>query len=423
MAVKNSGIADSKFYENNNIIFSYVKKNQNGFQLVNDLEKLRKKNSDPFLICLANGTFKWNNGFINGNINLSQNGIFVATTNANGRKVFEGRILEPNLSLNIPEQGEIKNFLEHKISSITINAFRWISGGVIPVLELSTGKRYAVLVRRDSKAQTHAGHLSAFAGLSENTTEMIDPKLIMIRELYEELIIFNKDISLKYTLSFEGNREFNDEEKAYLKNYGFYNDVLNKNYRMRYLKLLRHLQVQNKKIQEKYIEANLYQLGSDHIHYTVDAKNGTKKMEGNLVICPLHGDVSIIGTVLFKINVTSPDQIKLVDFDSDNGRLLFRDIYLIDEENLEKMIKGYSSKVLVYSNDAEEGGVKPDFSITLLDPIPFIIEKPLLTSSLRQSLINCYNNMFKKHKKISEFGYQYKQSKYVNKAYKGVLTE
>lgn len=68
----------------------------------------------------------------------------------------------------------------------------WVSGGGSYLIN----GRYIPIVRRSNKENVNGGTFSVFSGRSDNMTECLNPRLLL-RELFEELLIFNSNGILK----------------------------------------------------------------------------------------------------------------------------------------------------------------------------------------------------------------------------------
>ncbi|MCK4525513.1 MAG: hypothetical protein KAU07_03680 [Candidatus Andersenbacteria bacterium] len=82
---------------------------------------------------------------------------------------------------------------DRKVMEFTKGDFwRWSAGGLLVTLEKKDGERISLVLLRDKKAPTYAGHMTACTGLGADFDEALDPSLVMIREGLEELIIVIK---------------------------------------------------------------------------------------------------------------------------------------------------------------------------------------------------------------------------------------
>lgn len=70
--------------------------------------------------------------------------------------------------------------------------WRWPAGGLLVTLEKEDGERISLVLLRDKKAPTYAGHITACTGLGADFEEALNPSLVMMREGLEELVIVVK---------------------------------------------------------------------------------------------------------------------------------------------------------------------------------------------------------------------------------------
>lgn len=85
------------------------------------------------------------------------------------------------------------NKKDRKVMEFTKGEFwRWSAGGLLVTLEKKDGERISLVLLRDKKAPTYAGHITACTGLGADFEEALDPSLVMMREGLEELIIVIK---------------------------------------------------------------------------------------------------------------------------------------------------------------------------------------------------------------------------------------
>ena len=82
---------------------------------------------------------------------------------------------------------------DRKVMEFTKGEFwRWSAGGLLVTLEKKDGERISLVLLRDKKAPTYAGHITACTGLGADFEEALDPSLVMMREGLEELVIVIK---------------------------------------------------------------------------------------------------------------------------------------------------------------------------------------------------------------------------------------
>ncbi len=82
------------------------------------------------------------------------------------------------------------NKRDRQVMEFTEGEFwRWPAGGLLVTLEKRNGERISLVLLRDKKAPTYAGHITACTGLGADSEEALDPSLVMIREGLEELVI------------------------------------------------------------------------------------------------------------------------------------------------------------------------------------------------------------------------------------------
>lgn len=77
---------------------------------------------------------------------------------------------------------------EEFLNCISRETFFWVSGGGTYLLN----KRYLILVKRGDSAIVNAGKYSLFTGRANSLEEILNPTLL-IRELFEELILFSDE--------------------------------------------------------------------------------------------------------------------------------------------------------------------------------------------------------------------------------------
>lgn len=445
----------NKRQKSRNVILEYVErelkregKNSKNFRLCkNLLDDLKKEVNPPHLICLASGSFRWVDNHIEGSVNISGPKGFIITTKPTGRSVFEGAIIDDKeglLSLNIPDESRIKNFLERKEKRLRMEAFRWAAGGTIPVLEFKKGrkegKKYVVFARRDWGAPVHQGYLTTFSGLSRTIEELMQPELMIARGLFDELLIFDAHLKKRYRTDFskcnfrDGMEYYDlcDKKGSYLYKFNNLEDIENSDvkYRKRYERILNNLGIEEPEAVET--PACPVKLDSDSIEYFQSKSTKGITLKGSIAIDPVHGALDIIGSVLLQLEVSSPEELRLVSFDKDGEKLLFRDIVLVDGENLKKLINGSKCEAFVYTNNATDvDGVSTEIqavneekigrpSVSLVGPLKVVLEKPALTPPLRQSLVGCYRTFFLED---LEFGYVFKEGRLVDRPFKEEVTE
>ncbi len=423
------------------MIRQYIKEKTKTLKSIIISENLKNCKPEDFLIFLASGHFEYDeDGNIKAKINLVDDNKYTCTNNGDGRKIFEGTILDKDVfSLNVPEEKDIKKFLSYEKISVDINAFRWAAGGAIPVVKIN-GKYYFVMERRSSAAPVHQNHLGTFSGLSETLDEVKNPKLIIMREFYEELLIFDKSFEHRF-YALPDHRTYNkDDELRYLDIYGNLEDEKRNNkYTIAYAglkqKIKKYVNPDPKPIN---IKTKLKSLGKDS--FTIKLIN-EEKTENNtfLVLDPVHGAVDEIASILIDFDekengnlvkdlVKDVGDLRFVFFDHYKAAknedadfiigekpneskyiFLLNDIYLVDLKNLGQLIKGNKFDALLYHC------IRRDGSIECLHPNPVALKKPALNPPLRQSLIRAYNVF--SDEKITEYGYRMQESNPVGDAY------
>ena len=81
------------------------------------------------------------------------------------------------------------NKQDRQVMEFTKGGFwRWPAGGLLITLRKRDGERISLVLLRDKKAPTYAGHITANTGLGAGFEEALDPSLVM-REGLEELVI------------------------------------------------------------------------------------------------------------------------------------------------------------------------------------------------------------------------------------------
>lgn len=410
------------------MIRQYIRdKKPKSVTVTKDLNECRP---DEFLIFLARGNFKYNeSGDIDADIYLADKneGEYICTNNMEGREIFRGTILDRDFfSLNVPGEREIKKFLSYEINQMYTDAVRWTAGGALPVIKLN-GKHYFVMEKRSRTAPVYPNHLNNFAGLSETIEEVINPRLIIMREFYEELLIFDSNFDHRFYAKPSKN-QYSERDIKYLDKFGNPEKIEGKSkYKIAYAALKKKM---GKEPETKEISSEIKFLGRDS--FTLHFENGREHREEDtfLVIDPVNGAIDEIAAVLIDFDSESPgdaveslEDLRFVFFDhqktnekdydfrfnGSNHAFLLNEIYLVDLDNLRELIKGNRFRATLYHT------IKDGDRIESLHPNPVALKKPALSTQLRQALIRAYNAF--SGEEIPEYGYKMYESNPVEDAY------
>jgi len=116
-----------------------------------------------------------------------------AYTERTGFALFAVKMREKTggIVVTIPDDPFVAiNKQDRKVMEFTKGEFwRWSAGGLLITLRKRDGERISLVLLRDKKAPTYAGHITANTGLGAGFKEALDPSLTMIREGLEELVI------------------------------------------------------------------------------------------------------------------------------------------------------------------------------------------------------------------------------------------
>ncbi|MGC8618775.1 MAG: hypothetical protein ACP5UZ_08615 [Thermoplasmata archaeon] len=132
-------------------------------------------------------------------------------------------------------------------------------------------------------------------------------------------------------------------------------------------------------------------------------KSHPSSVQGNVVIDSASGAIDLIGAIEIELrDIECPENLIIADFDTKPGEdvkepvFLHRDIYLLDKENLSKLIKGDPFNCHVYFVD--EGWINHQVVLGHF-------MNPAMPPPLRDSMLACY--AFLSGKNIEDIGYGY----------------
>ncbi|MEM4091063.1 MAG: hypothetical protein QXQ46_10075 [Thermoplasmatales archaeon] len=366
------------------------------------------------------------------------------TNSLEGRELFEGKYIRTEdtanqkykskdfLSVNNPQEIDIKKFLKGLNGNLTLEMLRYSAGGAIPVLVIQK-KPYVLMVRKQKEASVHGEHLTTASGLSETWEEVLNPNLLVGREFLEEIIIFDRDFKRHFNieLNFGKNKQLSkDKFEEYLKNHGYLGKCLNTQevpYPDKYDRLKKLIGDKANAIKEVKIKGNVKALGEDKIVLDENLKGEAnekikewlkdrgknfsvydEKIVGKVVIDSAYGAIDLIGMIKISFkkykSIKGPEDLRILDFDTDEdtGKFLHREIFLVDLDNLKNLIEGELFDCSIYSVSLHDK-LAANYSL-----IKGHYKCPALSPPLRGTLDSCYNKL--KDNSSSNIGFKYDAS-------------
>ena len=93
--------------------------------------------------------------------------------------------------ITIPDDPPVAiNKMDRQVMEFTKGeSYRWPAGGFLVTLRKKDGERISLVLLRDEKAPTYAGHWTACTGIGASLREALNPLEVMVREGLEELVI------------------------------------------------------------------------------------------------------------------------------------------------------------------------------------------------------------------------------------------
>lgn len=237
-----------------------------------------------------------------------------------------------DIEINHPQEKDIKEFYSGNKQTLTLKDFRVLAGGALPVCILKDKnkkhKPYIIFIRRDQGASNYPGHFTLASGLSESIEEIRNPQMLF-REFYEEIKVFSRDFTIFY----------NTENKNFSKININPQDI----YENKFKSFKDYLKIPNN-IKSKQIKRRIIEIGEDILKINGLNDSNSKKNKGHLVLDVISGALDYLGVVEFKIEKRSEDLI-FIDFEEienkdRKNRFLLREIFLIDFNNIKKMLEG-----------------------------------------------------------------------------------
>ncbi|MEM0288210.1 MAG: hypothetical protein QXG05_08615 [Nitrososphaerota archaeon] len=414
------------------------------------------KNKQNILIILANCNLERDKNNINNivaTISYSDLGQYY-TNGLEGRELFEGKYIRTEdtanqeykskdyLSVNNPQEIDIKKFLKDLNGNLALGMIRYSAGGAIPVLQIQE-KKYVLMIRKQKEASVHGEHLTTASGLSETWEELLNPNLLIGREFLEEVIIFDRNLKNHFNvkLSFDTTMQLSkDKFEEYLRNHKYLGNYSNMQqaeypYPEKYKKLKELIcNRADDDIEEVEIEGNVEALGEDEIILKKELKDEIKKninnqnnkssknignnneddsdekIVGKVVIDSAYGAIDLIGMIKISFDkyksIKSPEDLRILDFDTDEdtGKFLHREIFLVDLDNLKKLIEAKPFDCSIYSVSVNDDKLAANYSKILAH-----YKCPALSPPLRGTLDSCYNKLKDNSSSNIEFKYDASQ--------------
>ncbi|MEM3186067.1 MAG: hypothetical protein QXQ39_05225 [Conexivisphaerales archaeon] len=414
------------------------------------------KNKQNILIILAKCNLERDKNNINNivaTISYSDLGQYY-TNGLEGRELFEGKYIRTKdtanqeykskdfLSVNNPQEIDIKKFLKDLNGNLTLGMIRYSAGGAIPILQIQE-KKYVLMIRKQKEASVHGEHLTTASGLSETWEELLNPNLLIGREFLEEVIIFDRNLKNHFNvkLSFDTTMQLSkDKFEEYLRNHKYLGNYSNMQqaeypYPEKYKKLKELIcNRADDDIEEVEIEGNVEALGEDEIILKKELKDEIKKninnqndkssknignnneddsdekIVGKVVIDSAYGAIDLIGMIKISFDkyksIKSPEDLRILDFDTDEdtGKFSHREIFLVDLDNLKKLIEAKPFDCSIYSVSVNDDKLAANYSKILAH-----YKCPALSPPLRGTLDSCYNKLKDNSSSNIEFKYDASQ--------------